>query len=45
MYRHVLAVWPQRRADSWVTWETMMESLEDIGHGSLASNLRRELEP
>ena len=28
-----------------VTWETLVECLEDIGHCTLASNLRRELEP
>ena len=28
-----------------VTWETLIECLEDIEYGSLASDLRRELEP
>ena len=28
-----------------VTWETLIECLEDIEYGTLASDLRRELEP
>ena len=28
-----------------VTWETLVECLEDIGHGTLAGDLRRELMP
>jgi len=28
-----------------VTWETLVECLDDIGHCTLASDLRRELEP
>ena len=28
-----------------VTWETLVECLEDIGHGTLAGDLRRELVP
>ena len=28
-----------------VTWETLVGCLEDIGHSTLASDLRRELEP
>ena len=28
-----------------VTWETLVECLEDIGHGTLTGDLRRELVP
>ena len=43
--RTILQRWLDGEARQPVTWETLMESLEDIGHDTLASDLRRELEP
>ena len=43
--RTILQRWLDGESRQPVTWGTLMECLEDIGHGSLASELRRELEP
>ena len=41
----ILQRWLDGEGRQPVTWETLMESLEDIEYGTLASDLRRELEP
>lgn len=41
----ILQRWLDGESRHPVTWETLMECLEDIGHGTLATELRRELEP
>ena len=43
--RTILQRWLDGESCQPVTWGTLMECLEDIGHGTLASELRRELEP
>lgn len=42
--RAILQRWLDGESKQPVTWKTLVECLECIGHGSLASDLRRELE-
>jgi len=41
--RAILQRWLDGESKQPVTWKTLVECLECIGHGSLASDLRREL--
>ena len=43
--RTILQKWLDGESGQPVNWETLMECLEDIGRSTLASELRRELEP
>ena len=43
--RTILQRWLDREGLQPVTWETLVEALVDIEHGTLAGDLRRELEP
>ena len=43
--RTILQKWLDGEGLQPVTWETLMEALVDIEHGTLAGDLRRELEP
>ena len=42
--RTILQRWLDRKGLQPVTWETLVEALVDIEHGTLAGDLRRELE-
>ena len=41
----ILQRWLDGEGRQPMTWETLIGCLEDIGHGTLASDLKRELEP
>ena len=43
--RTILQRWLGGESQQPVTWKTLIECLEDIEHGTLASELRRELSP
>ena len=43
--RRILQRWLDWEGLQPVTWETLVEALVDIEHGTLARDLRRELEP
>ena len=43
--RSILQRWLDGEGLQPVTWETLVEALVDIEHGTLARDLRRELEP
>ena len=43
--RTILQRWLEGEGQQPVTWETLVEALADIEHGTLASDLRRELAP
>ena len=42
--RNILHRWLEGQSSLPVTWDTLVECLEDIGHRSLAEDLRKELD-